>query len=561
MLEHPTVCDPKSARGVGPPLRPPIGPTKSWLLASLCLTVATLGSVASAHCPFCSAVGQTLRQEMELMDAVAIGRLELLPDAAKTLDGPATFTALKVLYGERWLQAEQAISANYFGPADTTKNYLLMGVDPPDLLWSSPLPLSAEAEAYLLKVVELPEDDSLTRLIFYQQFLQSEDTLLSRDSYDEFASTPYDEIRRLKPHMQREKLLAWVSDRQTTAERKRLYYTMLGVCGLPEDIELLERLLRSDDPADREGLDALIACYLTLTGDRGLPLVEQLFLTNPKADYPEIYSAIMALRFHGTEGGVLSLAKVTAAMHHILERPSLADLVIPDLARWEDWSQIDRLVQLFTDADDESIWVRVPVVNYLRACPLPIAADKLKLLEEIDPKAVKRASTFFPIPAPPAPGKVDSSHWQAAPTNPSTGNRIANDDPLASALAGVAVPTNSCSFLPHDSTATIPGSLAELVWPELIDRRQQQATQLEPTESLLTGRLAAGQSLGGLSEAALGSWNLPSGSVPSGPHGNADAKKLQKGTLGPNLRQLVSVLSLLGAGLAASVWLLLRPSW
>ncbi len=495
------------------------------------------------------------------MDAVAIGRLELLPDAAKTLDGPATFTALKVLHGERWLQAEQAISANYFGPADTAKNYLLMGVDPPDLLWSSPLPLSAEAEAYLLKVVELPEDDSLTRLIFYQQFLQSEDTLLSRDSYDEFASTPYDEIRQLKPHMQRENLLAWVSDRQTTAERKRLYYTMLGVCGLPQDIELLERLLRSDDPADREGLDALIACYLTLTGDRGLPLVEQLFLTNPKADYPEIYSAIMALRFHGTEGGVLSLAKVTAAMHHILERPSLADLVIPDLARWEDWSQIDRLVQLFTDADDESIWVRVPVVNYLRACPLPIAADKLKLLEEIDPKAVKRASTFFPIPAPPAPGKVDSSHWQAAPTIPSDGNRLAIDEPPASALAGVAVPANSCGSSPLDSTATIPGSLAELVWPELIDRRQQQAAQLEPTESLLTGRLAAGQSLGGLSEAALGSWNLPSGSVPSGPRGNADAKKLQKETLGPNLRQLVSVLSLLGAGMATSVWLLLRPSW
>lgn len=464
------------------------------------------------------------------MDAVAIGRLELIPEAAKTLDGPATFKTLNVLQGERWLQAEQVITTNYFGPADTTKNYLLMGVDPPDLLWSSPLPLSAEAEAYLLKVVELPEDDSLARLIFYQQFLQSEDTLLSRDSYDEFASTPYDEIRRLKPHMQREKLLAWVSDKQTTAERKRLYFTMLGVCGLPEDVELLESLLRSQDPADREGLDALIACYLTLTGDRGLPLVEQLFLTNPKADYPEIYSAIMALRFHGTEGGVLSLEKVTAAMHHILARPSLADLVIPDLARWEDWSQIDRLVELFTAADDDSIWVRVPVVNYLRACPLPIAAEKLKLLEEIDPKAVKRASTFFPIPAPPAPGKADSSHWPAAPTS-------------------------------GDSTAVIPGSLAELVWPELIDRRLQQAAQMGPAESLLTGRLAAGQPIKGTFEAALGSWSLPRESAAGGEAEIAGAKKLQKDSVGSNLRQLLSVLSLLGAGLMAAVGLLLWPAW
>jgi hypothetical protein len=556
MLEQPTTCDPQSALGVGSESMPPCGPKARWWLGGLCLAVVSLGSAASAHCPFCSAVGQTLRQEMELMDAVAVGRLELMPDAAKTLDGPATFKAINVLQGERWLQLDQAITASYFGPADTTKNYLLMGVDPPELLWSSPLPLSAEAEAYLLKVVELPEDDSLARLMFYQQFLQSDDTLLARDSYDEFASTPYDEIRRLKPHMQRQNLLAWVSDSTTTAERKRLYFTMLGVCGLPEDVELLERLLRSQDPADREGLDALIACYLTLTGDRGLPLVEELFLTNPKADYPEIYSAIMALRFHGTEGNVLSLEKVTAAMHHILARPSLADLVIPDLARWEDWSQIDRLVQLFTEADDESIWVRVPVVNYLRACPLPIAAEKLKLLEEIDPKAVKRASTFFPIPAPPAPGKVDSSHWQADPIPAIASNRSA-----AGAASRRPVPSSRLASLPGDSTATIPGSLAELVWPELIDRRRQQAAQIGPTESLMTGRLAAGQPLGGLSEAALGSWSLPSGSIAANLPPNPDAKKLQKELAGSNLQQLLSVLSLLGVGLAASVWLLLWPAW
>ena len=31
----------------------------------------------------------------------------------------------------------------------------------------------------------------------------------------------------------------------------------------------------------------------------------------------------------------------------MLDRPQLADLVIPDLARWEDWSVMDRLVELF----------------------------------------------------------------------------------------------------------------------------------------------------------------------------------------------------------------------
>ena len=82
-------------------------------------------------------------------------------------------------------------------------------------------------------------------------------------------------------------------------------------------------------------------------------------------------------------------------MRHMLERPQLADLVIPDLARWEDWSQVDRLVKLFKDADEQTSWVRVPVVNYLRQCPVPAAKEHIKKLEKIDPAAIKRANTFF----------------------------------------------------------------------------------------------------------------------------------------------------------------------
>ena len=81
----------------------------------------------------------------------------------------------------------------------------------------------------------------------------------------------------------------------------------------------------------------------------------------------------------------------------MLDRPQLADLVIPDLAKWEDWSQMARLVSLFKDADEKSSWVRVPVINYLRACPLPKSKEHIKELEKVDPAAVKRARTFFPF--------------------------------------------------------------------------------------------------------------------------------------------------------------------
>jgi hypothetical protein len=65
---------------------------------------------------------------------------------------------------------------------------------------------------------------------------------------------------------------------------------------------------------------------------------------------------------------------------------------------------MDKLFELYKNADEKTSWVRVPVVNYLRACPLPKAKALLKECEKIDPQSVKRANTFFPTPsAAPSP--------------------------------------------------------------------------------------------------------------------------------------------------------------
>ena len=149
----------------------------------------------------------------------------------------------------------------------------------------------------------------------------------------------------------------------------------------------------------------MIACYLLLKGPDGVPLVEKQFILNSKAEYADTYAAIMALRFHGTDVHVIPRERVVAALRLMLERPNLADLVIPDLARWEDWSSMDKLVTLFKTADEKTSWVKVPVINYLRACPLPEAKAKIKELEKIDPEAVKRANTFFPMPTAATPAK------------------------------------------------------------------------------------------------------------------------------------------------------------
>ncbi|GIW98402.1 MAG: hypothetical protein KatS3mg111_1735 [Pirellulaceae bacterium] len=344
-------------------------------------------------CPFCSAVSQTLRQEMASTDAVVIARIVPGSETEST----AQFLIERVIQGDGLVKPEQVITVNYFGKAKPEQRFLLMGVDPPELLWSSPLPISETAIDYVQSIKKLPEDP-IARLKFYLPYLEHPDSMLARDAYDEFASAPYGELKQLKDSLDRRQLLQWVQDTSLPPDRKRLYFVLLGICGQPEDTEILERLLRSEDPDQRAGLDALIACYITLKGESALDLVDELFLKNEQSRYADTYAAIMALRFHGTEGGVVPKERVLQSMRLLLMRPQLADLVIPDLARWEDWSQIDRLVQLFKTADETTSWVRVPVINYLRACPLPEAEAALQELKEIDPAAYKRATSYFPVP-------------------------------------------------------------------------------------------------------------------------------------------------------------------
>ncbi len=64
---------------------------------------------------------------------------------------------------------------------------------------------------------------------------------------------------------------------------------------------------------------------------------------------------------------------------------------------------------LFKNANEESSWVRVPVVQFLRASPDPKAKEYLKELAEIDPDAVKRATNYLALPGASAASPVHSA--------------------------------------------------------------------------------------------------------------------------------------------------------
>ena len=77
----------------------------------------------------------------------------------------------------------------------------------------------------------------------------------------------------------------------------------MALCGEPEDAAVFDELVirAREDPTFDLGLDAAIACYLTLGGESALAGIEAEYLANPQADYTATQSAIMAVRVHGEE--------------------------------------------------------------------------------------------------------------------------------------------------------------------------------------------------------------------------------------------------------------------
>lgn len=493
--------------------------SKLIFCAVLAVVIGFVGPLAAmgTACPFCSATAQTFSEEITTMDVVVIARLVAgAPKKDKAEEGfgseipKAKFEIVRIIKGEGLTKPKETIETLYFGDAKIGTAFLVMGIDPPNVMWSTPLPLSDKAQDYLGKIVKLPKE-GIERYTFFQNYLENDDEMLARDAYDEFAKASYDTVKSLKEQMDHEKIVGWIKDPNIPASRRRLYLVMLGICGSDKDLPMLEKFIKSEDRKEKQGLDALIACYVTLKKEAGLPLIEELFLKNKKSDYADTYAAIMALRFHASEGKVIEKKRLLEGFHYMLERPELADLVIPDLARFEDWTQMEKLFDLYKNADEKTSWVRVPVVNYLRVCPLPKAKDLLKECEKIDPQAVKRANTFFPTTP------------STKPADPAKASRLSFPRKLHEQSGGYG-DTQQVAF-----QAPIP--------------------QAEDETAAATDDLAAPRTLPTEDAAAVASVNK----------GAAPAKALRENpTAAPNLWQLIGVP--VGAGLALLFvqWSILR---
>lgn len=383
------------------------------LLAALA-GVMTLSAGVALACPFCSAPSLTLTEQVAQSEAALLAGWAGGKPAKEDDAGTTRYRVLDVaVQSKDWpIKTDESISLPRYRAGKEGDLALLLGIRGASSIdWNSPLEVTRDSYAYI-KEAPRPEEPTTERLKYFLKYLENPDEAVATDAYGEFANAPYGDITPLSKEFPRDELRKWVASDKTSPSRLGLYGLMLGLCGKPEDASIMEERIFKTGDEFRLGVDGIMGGYLLLTGEDGLKKLTDRKLIDKSVPFSETYAAMQALRFMWQYGdGRIPAENLKASMRTLLDRPELADLVIADLARMQDWSVQDSLMSLYGKEEYDIPSIKRAIVRFLLASQkagaaaegkpaAEHAAQAEKLLAQIessDPKTVRDAKRFYLI--------------------------------------------------------------------------------------------------------------------------------------------------------------------
>ena len=226
----------------------------------------------------------------------------------------------------------------------------------------------------------------------------------------EFDAAEYEDVVAVAGEFDAAQVRGWLTDEDTDPPRLGLYGLLLGQLGDMDDADFLrEQILRPTELIIvRLGLEGMICGYLLMMGESGLDVIDDSKLPNTDDPFSETYAAMQALRFVWEHvDGEIPKERLRASMRILLDRPEMADLVITDLARWQDWSIAERLMEFYVAEEYDVPSIKRAIVRYYMLAAQAnkpgvetpehsqIAEACLAELRESDPKTVQKAERFF----------------------------------------------------------------------------------------------------------------------------------------------------------------------
>lgn len=245
------------------------------------------------------------------------------------------------------------------------------------------------------------------RLKYFLSWLENEKETVAADAWGEFAKAEYEVIKAIRDDFQTEQLRRWIANADTSPERLNLYGLMLGMSGSEQDALFLRQQI-GPVQADtiRFGAEGLMAGLLMLSGEQGLDFLLQTRLQSENVPVFEVMAVVQSLQFAWThEPDLIAKERMRAALHPLLHHEEMREIVIIDLARWEDWNVVHQLPELYNSVREDDPRSVGAIAGFLLTLQAPtssatkdqraVAATLLTQIRTDAPAVLKRVERQF----------------------------------------------------------------------------------------------------------------------------------------------------------------------
>ncbi|VTS03213.1 hypothetical protein [Tuwongella immobilis] len=335
--------------------------------------------LAAFACPFCSSQGQTLGDSVSSASMILFGSMQNARQEDGSFDRGTTDMVIELVIKDHAIRADRMklTIPRYIPPTKGEEKYLVFcdvyngKIDPYRGIAVGP---TSPIGTYLKGAIAIKSKDATSRLKYFFDYLDSKDTVVSSDAYQEFANADYKDFQPFAATINPEKIVAWLNDEQTPSHRYGLYGSMLGHCGTEKHVPLLRECLNKNQYSP--GLDGMLAGYIMLDRKNGYEYLTQL-LSDPKVDFLKRYAGLRTLRFFQEyRTDILSQEQVIAAMKPLFEQDDIADMPIEDLLKWKKWEMVSAIVPLYDNPKLKQPIIRRAILRFVLSIPTPDAATQ-----------------------------------------------------------------------------------------------------------------------------------------------------------------------------------------
>lgn len=350
-------------------------------------------------CPFCGTVEEPLAARRDAADWVAVAE----PDGAAVRDAAGLVAQpFRLLAPLRGTPPTDPPTARVAGEIVGTA-----------LVFATAGRITAlAADERLIAHVATAPDASRSvaeRLAWFATRLEDVDEAIAADAFAEFGQAPFAAVREAAGGFDADRLARWIADPAVDPRRRGFYGLALGMVAArspPPAAAAAEAALTAaitTDSSDlRAGYDGLLAGLLVAGGPRGLATLVDHGLAEADTRAGDARHMLAALRFAWESlADTLPRERVAAATARLAGNPAVAADAVIDLARYEAWDDLPRVVAAWERFGGDDPLVRRAVAGYLLASPRPAAARERERLEAEMPAAWRAARAAAALPVAP----------------------------------------------------------------------------------------------------------------------------------------------------------------